>query len=77
MSVRKTSFSAFERHGDGGGGGVGVDVQEAASSLVLGQRREHRDDPGQAEVLDRGDLDLGHLADAAQVDSAAVSRRAA
>ena len=61
----------LERLGDGRGGGVGVDVQELAFCvLVLGQRRQHRHDAGQAEVLDRRDVDLGHLADAAQVDPA-------
>ena len=63
-----------ERLGDGRGGGVGVDVQEPAflDRLVLGQRGEHRNHAGQAEVLDRLGVDLGHLADPPQVDRAAV-----
>ena len=32
VSVRKTSFSALKRQGDGGGGGVGVDVKQLPSS---------------------------------------------
>ena len=62
----------LEGHGDGGGGGVGVHVVEAALVVVLGERGEDGDDPGQAEVDDRVGVDLGHLADPAQVDRPAV-----
>ena len=78
VSVRKTSFSACMRLGDGRGGGVGVDVEQLALLvLVLGQRGQHGHHAGQAEVLDRVDVDLGHLADPAQVDRACRRRRAA
>ncbi len=70
----------LERLRDGGGGGIGVDVQERAIGRVgvgvvqfLGKRREDRNDPCQAEVLDRRRIDLGHLADPAQVDRSAVA----
>ncbi len=62
---------SLERLCDGRGGGVGVDVQEPAFFLlVLGQRGKYGHDAGQAEVLDRRDVDRVDLADATQVDPA-------
>ncbi len=65
----------LKRLGDGRGGGVGIDVQEPAFVLlVFGQRRQHRHDAGQAEVFDRGHVDRGDLADAAEIDRALRAR---
>ena len=68
---QKDELVGLKRLGDGRGGRVGVDVQELAFGLlILGQRRKHGHDAGQAQVFDRRNVDGRDLADAPQVDPA-------
>ncbi|GAB4006207.1 hypothetical protein GCM10029992_56230 [Glycomyces albus] len=64
-------FLRAEGLGEGRGGGVGVEVVEHAF-VVERDGGDHRDAPGVDDVVDRGGVDAGHVADPAHVDPLAV-----
>ena len=70
-SLKKDQFFGSQGLGHGLGRGVGVDVQLFAL-LAAAQRGNDRHDAGIAEVVDRGPVDPGDVADVSQVDRLAA-----